>query len=575
LPRDERSEFYGAIKKKSTNMKTETRKCNKCQQEFILDEDDFSFYEKMKVPAPNVCLECRFKMLLVWRNEMCLYSGRKCNLCGKSILPIYNLKSPYITYCYDCFYSDKWDPKGGARDYDFNKTFFEQLNNLFISIPKETTFISINDGQNINSEYANMAGGMKNCYMNFNGGVGEEMLYCRGIRYAKEVGDCYFSDHIERCYECVNTVKSNGLIFGRNTTDSIDSIFTLNCSGLNNCFSCVNLRNKSNHWFNEQISSEEYKKRLNEIMGSYSKMNESRKKFEQFSLNFPRRENNNLKTINSLGDYLTECKNTINSFEVVGAENSKNLFSTRSASNSNGAIGFGYKSELLSSCVAVGYSSRIIGSFSLAACQDAMYSFGLKNCHDCIGCDGLKNAEYCILNKQYEKEEYEKTKNYIVKELTEKGIYGLMMPPEIAPFAYNETIANDNMPLTKEEALAQGFRWEDDIQMTKGKETLLPKNIPDHINDVKDEITKEILKCISCERNYKITEQELLFYRKMKLLIPRKCFFCRHQDRIKRRGPYKFWDRKCDKCGKDIKTNYSPDRPEIVYCEECYRNEVY
>ena len=553
----------------------ETKKCSKCQIEFQIDQDEISFYEKMKVPAPSVCPDCRFKMRAVWRNEISLYTGRKCDMCNKNILTIYNPKNGLNNvFCYECYYSDKWSSKDYAINYDVNVSFLKQFQNLFNKVPKETTFLSTNDGPNINSEYANMAGGMKNCYMNFNGGVGEEMIYCRGIRYAKEIGDCYFSDHLERSYECVNILRSNGLIFARNTSDSIDSVFILNSSGLNNCFGCVNLRNKSNCWFNEQLTHEEYKKRLGEIMGSYSKLLETRKKFEQFYLQFPKKENNNLKTVNSYGDYLTECKNIKNSFEVVGAEDSRNLFSTRSACNSDGVIGFGYKSELLFECVAVGYSSNVIGSSSLSGCRDIMYSFALKNCHDCIGCDGLKNAEYCILNKQYTKEEYEKLAPQIIENMKANNDWGKFLPVWMSPFAYNETIAQDNMPLTKEEALAQGFRWEDDIQMTKGKETVQPEEIPDHIKDIDDSITSEILRCINCERNYKITEQELLFYRKMKLPIPRQCFYCRHQDRIKRRGPYKFWDRKCDHCGKDIKTNYSPERKEIIYCEHCYQQEV-
>jgi CxxC-x17-CxxC domain-containing protein len=44
---------------------------------------------------------------------------------------------------------------------------------------------------------------------------------------------------------------------------------------------------------------------------------------------------------------------------------------------------------------------------------------------------------------------------------------------------------------------------------------------------------------------------------------------------MKLRNPRKLFDRKCDKCGKDIKTTYAPDRPEIVYCEECYEKEIY
>jgi hypothetical protein len=128
--------------------------------------------------------------------------------------------------------------------------------------------------------------------------------------------------------------------------------------------------------------------------------------------------------------------------------------------------------------VGVGFSSKIISSVGLEHCQDVIYSFFVKNSQNCIGCDGLKNAEYCILNKQYTKEEYEELKEHIVKELTELGIVWINdSSKELSPFAYNETIAQDNMPLTKEEANAQGFRWEDDIQMTKGKETLQARRI--------------------------------------------------------------------------------------------------
>jgi hypothetical protein len=203
-----------------------------------------------------------------------------------------------------------------------------------------------------------------------------------------------------------------------------------------------------------------------------------------------------------------------------------------------------------------------------------MYSFDLRNCQDCIGCDALKNGKYSIFNKEYSKEEFEEFKEHIVKELTELGIHGLMMPIEIAPFAYNETVAEDNIPLTKEEALTQGYRWEDDIQMTTGKETLSPEQIPNHINDVQNSITKEILKCINCKRNYKITEQELTFYKKIILPIPRQCFYCRHQDRISRRGPFKFFIRKCSNCGEDTSTNLTEDVAPIMYCEKCYQQEV-
>jgi CxxC-x17-CxxC domain-containing protein len=100
------------------------------------------------------------------------------------------------------------------------------------------------------------------------------------------------------------------------------------------------------------------------------------------------------------------------------------------------------------------------------------------------------------------------------------------------------------------------------------------QEVPDHIKDVKDSIINEIFVCEDCGRNYKIIQQELQFYRNMILPLPRKCFFCRHIDRLKRRGVYQLFDRICAKCGKDIKTIYSPKHPEIVYCEQCYQQEV-
>ncbi len=553
----------------------ETRQCKKCGLDFSLDGDDFNFYEKMDVPVPNICPDCRFKMRAIWRNETSLYSGRKCGLCQKNIVTMYNPKLPYVVYCNECYRSDRWDAGFYKTDYDQSKPFFGQLGKLLVDVPKATTYASLGSGSNINSDYVNQAGGLKNSYLVFNSGPGEEIMYSRGVRNSRDISDCYFGINLENCYECVNVSESNHIFFGKNTFDSFNSSLVLNCRNINDCFCCVNLLNKSYCIFNKQLTREEYKKRLEEVIGSYSKMKEAQEKFNQFSLQFPRRENNNLKTMDSTGDYLFECKDVKESFEIARAENCKYLFSSKEIKDSMGTIGYGFKSGMLLECVATGYSSNVMGSYAVENSQNIFYSFQCRNCKDCIGCDGLRNVSYCILNKQYTKEKYEEIKTHIVEELREKDLYGLMMPVELAPFAYNETIAQDNMPLTKKEVLEQGFRWEDDIQKTEGKETMKQEEIQDHIKDIPDSVTDEILQCIDCNRNYKITNQELSFYRKMILPIPRKCFYCRHKDRIACRGSYKFWKRVCDKCKKEITTNYALDRPEIVYCETCYQQEIY
>ncbi len=555
-------------------MHTETKQCNKCKQNFTLDQDDFSFYEKMKVPVPNVCPDCRFKMRAIWRNEISLYNC-KCAKTGRPIISNYSPKSPYVIVSKEYYNGDDWNAKDFAKDFDVERPFFEQLKELFLAVPKPCVFSSLTDGPNVNSEYSNYASGLKNCYMVFNTGPAEEIIYSRGVRNCREVTDCYYViESSELMYECVNCSRSSKIIYGKNVNSCVDCYFLTNASGCTDCFGCVNTRNVSYQILNKQYSKEEYHKAVLDILGSFFKFEEFKKEFIKFEKTFPMKANYNLKSINSTGDYLTECKNVQNSFECLRGEDSSFQFGTKNIKDSSGVIGYGLNSEKLLECASVGHSSNMIGTVTTTDCRDIMYSSFLRNCHDCIGCDGLKNSEYCILNKQYSKEEYEDLKERITNELTKAGIYGLILPTEVVPFAYNETIAQDNMPLTKEETLAQGFRWEDDIQMTTGKETLLSENIPDHINEIKNEITKEILCCTKCQRNYKITEQELRFYRKMVLPIPRQCFYCRHRDRISRRGSFKFFLRKCSNCGKDTNTNLTEEIAPIMYCEKCYQQEV-
>jgi len=547
--------------------------CQNCKTDFVIEPDDFSFYEKMKVPVPKVCPDCRFKMRALFRNETTLYSGRKCNLCGKSVVSMYNPKSPYTIYCKECYLSDKWDSYDYGIEYDFSKPFFEQFKLLLERTPKSMVFIG---EPSVNSEYTNVAGDNKDCYLLFNASHNENVMYSRGLNNSRDTLDGYFGNQIENCYEVINAHSSSGIIHGQNNSGDLDSYFLLNTSGCQNCFGCVNLRHGSYEYFNEKLSIDEYKKKIDTFKGSYKQMEGAKEEFKKHALKFPQCENLNIKTVDSNGNYLFECKNVQLSFECQKCEDCKYCFSFFNSKDCYDQIGRGLDAEMMLEGVASGAGSKyIIAGYGIAHSMDIEYSFDLRSCANCLGCDSLRNAEYCILNKKYSKEEYEKLKEHIVKELKEQDLYGLMIPPELAPFAYNESIAHENMPMTKEEVLKAGFRWEDDIQKTEGRETIQPKNIPDNIKDVQDSITNEILRCIDCNRNYKITEQELFLHKKITLPIPRKCFYCRHKDRVSSRGPYKFWERNCSKCGNNIKTNYAPERPEIVYCKECYQQEVY
>lgn len=554
-------------------MDRESRNCKNCSANFQIESEDFVFYEKMRVPAPGLCPECRFRRRAAFRNEFSLYN-RKCDLCGQGIISMYNPRAPYVVYCVNCWYSDKWDPFSFGRNYNSERPFFEQFGDLVRAVPKIALYKSV-VLRSVNSPYENFSGGNKDCYLIANSGPdNENCAYSRGLIKSHDVFDSYYVDASDMVYEGVGVHKSAGVAWGQNVTESIDSKFLINCTGLQNCFGCVNLRYKSYHFLNEPMAKDAYQKRVNEISGSYQAINKFRREFEEFSLRLPRRANGNLKSADVSGDYIFESKNCHESFELSYCENLKYAFSVKLAKDGYDILGHGRDSELTLETVASGRCARMLAMWGSENCQNNEYCFFVRKSENCFGCDGVANARYTILNKRYSEEEYQKIRAYIAEELTQKGEYGLFFPPSLALFVYNETIGQDNLPLSKEEAFAQGFRWEDHLQMTTGKGTLKSEEILDHIKDAPDSIVNEVLACVSCSRNYKIIPAELEFYRKMLIPVPRQCFFCRHRARIQRRGPMKIFERACDRCKKSIKTTYAPERPEIVYCEHCYRQEV-
>jgi hypothetical protein len=554
-------------------MGPESRQCQSCKSQFTIEPEDFDFYKRLTVLPPTTCPLCRFKQRCVFRNERTLYN-RSCDLCGKKIISMYHPDGPYTVYCPPCYVSDAWDPFSYALEYDEKRSFLSQFKELVFKVPKMALY-QTGYGTNVNSEYTNFAGPYdKNCYLFFNGGNCEDCLYTRGLRYAKNSVDAYYGSNIENCYEVINAEKSFGVRWGQNIVGSLDSTLLLSCNNCQNCFGCVNLRSKKYCFFNEQLTAEEYARRVGEVQGSFRAMEEMRERFEMFSLQFPRRENNNFKAFGSMGDYLFESKNLSYCFEVAESENCKYCFFSKQTKDCYDITGYGYGSELLLGAAACGISARVIGSVNVSTSHDIEYGMSLTNCGYCIGCDGLKNAKHCILNARYAEEDFKKLRERIIAELTGEGTYGSFLPVEFSPFGYNETIAYENAPLTKEQALAEGFRWEDNVQTTRGKETIEPDKIPDYIGDVPDSITEEVLTCVNCSRNYKIVRDEFRFYRASTIPIPRRCFYCRHADRVRRRGPVAFYERVCSRCGKAIVTNFASNRPEIIYCEQCYNSEV-
>ncbi len=118
------------------------------------------------------------------------------------------------------------------------------------------------------------------------------------------------------------------------------------------------------------------------------------------------------------------------------------------------------------------------------------------------------------------------------------------------------------------------------------KETLTSSNysIPDNIKEVNEGICQQVLECEVTKRPYKIQPQELIFYIKQGIPIPRRHPDQRFRDRLFLTNPWQLFIRQCDckdpnhdhsgQCPHQFETTYVPDRSEKVYCEECYRKSI-
>lgn len=146
----------------------------------------------------------------------------------------------------------------------------------------------------------------------------------------------------------------------------------------------------------------------------------------------------------------------------------------------------------------------------------------------------------------------------------------------MSPFGYNETVAQEYFPMTREEITASNiFHYSDYESPFPKVEKIIPANkLPEDIKDIPDDILNWAIECEVTKKPYRIIRQELDFYRKHSLPIPRRHPDQRHLDRMKLRNPRKLHERKCDHCGVNMITTYSPERTEKVYCDDCYKKEI-
>ena len=541
---------------------------------------DLQFYEdiaptfagkKYEIPPPNICPSCRYQKRLVLRNERKLYV-RKCDLTDKEVVSIYHPENEYKAYAQDEWWKDTWDVMEYGREFDFSRPFFKQ----FLEMKRQVPRPALTNHRSVNSEYTNQSQDNKNSYMLTSSNHCEDCLYGHWVQDAcKDNVDCLLVERSELCYECVNIMECYNSRYLQSCSNCSDCFFCYDCKGCDSCIGCCGLQNKKYHIFNEPVSKEEFEVYRDENFKNRTDVEKVRSEFleklQQFQHKFYFGFNNE----NSSGDYIQNTKNAFSCFNCRHVEDishcqdswREKMCMDMTETCDDVACYEQHGSACNNNCLFVS---------QVWDCHDMLYCDLCFSSNNCFGCVGLNHKEYCIFNKQYDKEEYDQLVAKMIGHMRETGEWGEFFPRNLSTFGYNESVAQEYFPLTKDQALSQGYFWSDyEAPQPAVEKVIEASQLPENIEDIPDDILNWAIKCEVTQKPFRIIKQELDFYRKQNIPIPRKHPDQRHQERMELRNPRKLWDRTCDKCGKGIQSTYNSDRKETVYCGECYLKETY
>lgn len=552
--------------------------CTQCSAPFQITDADLARLDgispvingkKYSIPAPTLCPNCRVQRRMAWRNDRTFFH-RKCDLSGKSFISMYPQDTVFPVYKQDEWHGDKWDGLSFGRTFDFTRPFFEQWAELRDQVPHWGVAISNCE----NSDYCNYCTDERNCYLDIAAEGNEDCYFDLFVKNSTNCVDCTFAYESTLCYECIQAYNCYSCRNSMYLDNCSDCAFCFDMKGCKNCLLSSNLRNCEYYILNEKHTKEEYEKKLAELrLDSHGALQNVHEIWKNMRIdNGIYRDMYNLNCENVQGNNLKNCKNTFFSFNATNCEDCSYLFDVLDAKDCMDMSYTLYDPEAsyeIMSTVGTKYCAFVMSGPYNSNC---FYGFMLQSCKNCFGCIGLKQKQYCIFNVQYTKEEYETLVPQIIDHMISTGEWGQFFPAHLSPHGYNETVADEYMPMNKEQVQTRGWKWVDDPEQENYMGA--PIEVPDSIDGVDKSICDQILICEASGKPYKVIEQELKFYQQQNIPIPRRSPVQRHKDRNALRNPRALWNRNCIQCNSAIVTSYDETRPEKVHCESCYLTHV-
>jgi hypothetical protein len=477
---------------------------------------------------------------------------------------------------------EEWHAKDFAeqgRDYDSQKSFFEQFRKLQLDVPMTAT----RNFAKIENSIAAVSHGAVNSYFTLASSDRDSVFTTN----AKSERSCLV-DWSENVQDSFMVADAKGIYNSKYVLDSAevrDSHFVFYSKDVEKCFAASNQSHKKFIWFDEQLSEGEWNARMSQVdLSCRSTLKEFEAKFinwlntkvvwpEAIRINAP----------GCTGEYLIDCLDLVHSYacadgvrdcfwvihNYVKSENNAFLVGGAACSDNYYSVS-NLESSLIKFCAYV------------QQCRDMEYSMNCVSCEYCFGCIGLKHKKFHIFNKPYPEADYWKRVDELKCAMLERGEYGEFFPMSFSP-SY-QPYGGPAMYLLSENSEYQtlgALDFDPDScgalgeSLTQAQNPTPSSEIPDCIDDDPDAWIGKALLDTKNGRRFTYLKPEVDLYKKQRLPLPDEHFIHRIMRLNSMLNGAIFLKSACGKCGKPIeiaKNKMFPDR--IVYCLTCYSTYV-
>jgi len=522
-----------------------------------------AFYQEQNLPLPHLSpierLRCRF----AFRHGGKLHRV-KCSGSGKDIISMYPKELGLKVFEQEYWWSDAWDGISSGREFDFSRGFFEQFGELYREVPH----LSLLNTNCQNAYFTNHTLNSKDCYLLFGAVDNEDVLYGYYIISCRDVVDGLSLHHCELCYDGVSSVRCYNCVSFVDCRDCSDCILVHDCQSSSNCIACVGLRGKNYHILNKEVSKKEYEKYRSSLeLGVHGALNELKDQFTELKRRELRLAYHLYNCEDCVGDMTFNSKGCHYTFDCERCEDCSYLAFSQDSIGSfdccfNGGGGVKFSCQCISTLATDSRFNAVVWH-----ANDTDYSMECHHSEYLFGCVSLKREKYCILNKQYSESEFLELRERIIQHMKHTGEWGNFFPGTLSPFAYNDSVADLYLPLTRSEAEQRGFAWSKEEELSTTPAGIAKP--PLSIDNADDSLLEETFLCERSGQPYKITPSELSFYRKMGVPIPRCCPAERHKQRLIHRHHFDLYERNSAISGDPLLTPFSAEvAPSVISAKE-------